>query len=600
MVFRNNLINISKGAIKMTKLRHLKTMGLCTTVLITLTSQLSAEQWKFGLMGDTQWKSNTDGENPNTVAVGIIKQINKAFITHDVKFVVQVGDLVDKYSASSFDTRAEAADELLNAGIGFFPLRGNHESSFDAANYFSYTFPQTCGDVNVFGAENFQSPSPDLGCLSYSFDYNNVRIVMLDQFTRKDNSGLNANNNIIDQQEWINSTLSGRTAGAHAFVFSHKNLIGQNHTDMLFGINPASNASAQESFYKSLYSNGVRYSIGGHDHIHHRSIVFSPDNSCYVNQIICSSNSYKFYTPLIPTNDDRYNSPQRELPIEQELYTIGYYIFTVDGPKVTVDYYSSLNSCSSSWESTTDCDLKTTPRLSFVKRETFGYSLNGKEFIVKPGEELTIVSDTCRISNSQNTQAAIVSGTNRTNNKLYDGRGTVQDINTGWEIRSEIDIAAGVVSDLLTLWGMQDVIGSEKCDTYVLSMSYDTTINGPLSIYSKDSPGNWNNAVNSNNGSSVSHFVVGPYRETFALGTYGIDPATHTVWAVVDHEGDFAIIRSTDGDQDGDSDIDNDDILIVSSLKNKPASMRPSADLDNDGKITVLDVRKLSLIRTIK
>jgi len=584
----------------MTKLRHLKTIGLCTAVLVALTSHLSAEPWKFGLMGDTQWGSNIDGENPNTVSAGIVKQINKAFITHNVKFVVQVGDLVDKYSSSAFDTRAEAADELINAGIGFFPLRGNHEAGLDAANYFSYAFPQTCGDVNVFGAANFQSPSPNLGCLSYSFDYNNVRIVMLDQFTRKDNSGLNANNNIIDQQGWINSTLSQRTAGTHAFVFAHKNLIGQNHADMLFGNNPASNANAQNSFFKALYSNGVRYSIGGHDHIHHRSIVFSPDNSCYVNQIISSSNSYKFYTPLKPTNDARYNRPERELPIEQELYTVGYYVFTVDGPKVTVDYYSSLNSCSSSWESAADCDLKVTPRLSFVKRETFGYSLNGKEFIVKPGEELSIVADTCRINNSQNTQVAIISGTNLTSNKLYDGRNTVQDINTGWEIRSEIDISAGVASDLLTLWGMSDIIGNKKCDTYVLSMSYDQTINGPMSIYSKDSLENWNQTVKSNSGSSLSHFVIGPYRQSFELGTYGIDPATHTVWAVVDHDGDFAVIKSYDGDQDGDNDIDNDDIMIVSSLKNKPASVRPSADLDNDGKITILDVRKLSLIRTVK
>ena len=43
-------------------------------------------------MGDTQWKANLDGENPETVAVGIIQQINEAFIAADVKFVIQVGD----------------------------------------------------------------------------------------------------------------------------------------------------------------------------------------------------------------------------------------------------------------------------------------------------------------------------------------------------------------------------------------------------------------------------------------------------------------------------------------------------------------------------
>lgn len=55
-----------------------------------------AEPWKFGVMSDTQWKSNLDGINPDTVAVGIINQLNQEFIAHDVKFVIQVGDLTDK------------------------------------------------------------------------------------------------------------------------------------------------------------------------------------------------------------------------------------------------------------------------------------------------------------------------------------------------------------------------------------------------------------------------------------------------------------------------------------------------------------------------
>lgn len=583
----------------MTKLMGIKTIGACVVALCMAVTQSSGEPWKFGLMSDTQWKSNLDGENPNSVAVGIIKQINAEFIRHNVKLVVQVGDLVDVYSSAAFETRALAAQSLIDAGIGFFPLRGNHEATSGAANYFSNAFPQTCGYVNTFGATNFQSASMSLECLSYSFDYNNVRFVMLDQFTRKDNSGANNNNNMLDQLQWVNTTLSSRATNTHAFVLGHKNLMGQNHTDMLFGANPAANTAPQNTFFKSLSDNGVRYYFGGHDHMHHRSIVTSPDRNYTVKQLIGSSNSYKFYIPINPSNDARYSNPARELPISQELLTVGYYIFTVDGPRVTVEYYTSLNGCGGTWGAGVDCDLARTPSLTFAKRETFGYSLNGKDFVVQPGQPLTVVSDTCKITGSAKTQAAIINGTNSVSPKIYDGRTTVQNVLTGWTGRGEI--GSDLKSDVLSLWGMANKIGSEESDIYTLSLSYGSDLTGSLSLVNKNVGGEWTCATD-NNFSGSPKFVVGPYKPTFALGTYGIDPVAHTVWAVINHGGEFAIAKSSQGkiagDQDDDGDIDNDDVQIITSLKNRSAEVMPSADLDNDGKITLLDARKLVLIRT--
>ena len=111
-------------------------------------------------MSDTQWKADLDGENPNTVAVGIIKQLNQQFIDAKVKFVIQAGDLTDKGdNAGAMETRAQAAQELCDAGIAFFPLRGNHESSQAAALKFQTLYPQTIGQGNcVYGAANFSSP----------------------------------------------------------------------------------------------------------------------------------------------------------------------------------------------------------------------------------------------------------------------------------------------------------------------------------------------------------------------------------------------------------------------------------------------------------
>jgi hypothetical protein len=503
----------------------------------------SAEAWKFGVMSDTQWTVADDGKSPNSVPVGIINQLNSQFINARVKFVVQVGDLTDNGSNVALDTRAAAAQELYNAGIGFYPFRGNHESSQAAALHFLMDFPQTRGTgTNVFGATNFSSPFSNLNGLSYSFDYGNARFVMLDQFIRTDGTG-STNNNIIDQQTWVGTALSGKPANGHAFVFGHKNLIGQNHTDVLFGANPSSNPAAQNAFMGSLATNNVHYYISGHDHVHQRSLITSPDGTAQVQEIIGASNSSKFYiplgNPLLPgttNNDVRYDNPTRETSIIQERNSIGYYIYTVDGPCVSVDYYSSKA------YPTLDSGeylIYATPTLNFVKQETFGYCLNGKEFLVRQGQPYTVVKDSFA-----NTTAQILSGSN--GSMAMDGslRPLTNAVETGWTPGND-----ETASDILHLWGMANNLGSGQTDVYALSMSYDPKQvskemihKGMFGMVTKDEEGHWINAVDMNF-SGARAFVSGPWDPSYKLGTYGIDANTHTAWAVINYNGDFAVSR---------------------------------------------------------
>jgi len=169
-------------------------------------SASAADKFSFGVMSDTQWKANIDGKNPNTVAVGIIGQLNQEFIRGGVKFVIQVGDLTDNGSAAAMQTRADAAQALYVAGVGFFPLRGNHESSGAAALQFQTLYPQSQGTGDhLAGATGFTSPMQTLAGLSYAFDYGNARFVLLDQFTRTDGTNYlgSSNNNVVDQLPWI-------------------------------------------------------------------------------------------------------------------------------------------------------------------------------------------------------------------------------------------------------------------------------------------------------------------------------------------------------------------------------------------------------------
>lgn len=518
--------------------------------------------WKFGVMADTQWKANVDGLNPGTCAVGIVNALNAQFIGQGVKFVIQVGDLVDVENDAlngdatrrNLPVRAAAAQALYDAGIGFYPLRGNHEGSQLAAAEFRTLYPQSRGTGgNVFGAAEFTSPFFKLDGLSYSFDFNNVRFMLLDQFTRTDGTNYlgSVNNNIVDQLTWIDDTLANRTSDTHAFVFSHKNLIGQNHTDVLFGSDPTSNAPARNAFIGSLKDNGVRYQIGGHDHMHNRSIIMSPDGAASVSQLICASNSYKFYIPTRPSRDQTYNLPRREQSLTQELWTIGYYIFTVDGPRVTVDYYSAAHGADYA-----DVDLTVTPSdLVFYKRESWGYSLNGKEFVVAQGEPYTVVEDSFG-----GTTARILAGENGSSETDYSLRPLVKAVNTGWSTYRGADLVAA--SNVLSIWGIAESLAlwdgaltgllpnsarTNESDTYVLAMTYDEDLagslgNGRFGIASRAADGTWANAVDRNFG-GTKEFVKGPWKSGYGLGTYGVDPSRKTAWAVINYEGDFLAAR---------------------------------------------------------
>jgi hypothetical protein len=453
--------------------------------------------------------------------------------------------------------RAGAAGPLLDAGIGFFPLRGNHESSVTAALEFQDLYPQARGIGEVLaGATAFDSPFASLNGLSYSFDADGIRFVLLDQFTRADGTSYlgSTNNNILDQQAWIERQLAGRPAGGHALVLSHKNLIGQNPVDPLFGADPPTNATGRNAFIRALQANGVRYALGGHDHMHDRSIVTSPDREASVGQLICASNSYKFYVPRRPSCDETYNYPPRERNVAQELFTIGYYIFTVDGPRVTVEFHSASHGLDFD-----DVDLTATPvGVGFYRRETWGYSLNGKEFVIAQGESYAAVKD-----QYGGTRAEVLGGTNAATETDRSLRPLVKTVNTGWSAPT----SPAASSHVLHLWGMgrslalwdgalTGLLPAENrdaaSDPFVLSLSYfeESAIptllgNGGFGLASRRPDGAWVNAVDLNHGGS-KRFVVGPWREGYALGTYGVDPSAKTAWAVLDHDVEFVVGRGID------------------------------------------------------
>jgi hypothetical protein len=61
-----------------------------------------------------------------------------------------------------------------------------------------------------------------------------------------------------------------------------------------------------------------------------------------------------------------------------------------------------------------------------------------------------------------------------------------------------------------------------------------------LEASSPDAKGKWICAVDANAG-GTKRFVSGPWDHRYELGAYGIDSATNTAWAVLNHIGDFVV-----------------------------------------------------------
>ena len=559
--------------------------------------------WSFGVISDTQWTVADDGYNPNETAANIIKQIDRQFVNAGVKLVVAVGDTTNDGDKTSIDTRVLYAQDLYNAGIGFYPLRGNHEAtetSSDAswknsAAEFAYAYPQIGSGVNnrtpsaittsiipaldltnnapagksghpFVAGYGFSSPTAVNSAnkaLSYSFRYNNATFVLLDQFVDQssfadDSSNSDSNSSTIAQQQtWISGVLSHRPAGTQAFVFSHKNLLGGNHKDNLFGpqvtsadpgdgygLNPATltvdqlalyNAkqSAENALLGSLQSNMVRYIISGHDHHDYLSLVTSPDGSGKVHQLIEQSDSSKFYTPKTPVSAN-------DVPLQQDLGRVGYYIVTVDGPRVTIDYYG--DSTGANYYGVNGGTF------TFAKIASESYSLNGKDVIVNQGGSYTSVSDNTNVADDlergfRGTSMAILAGTNGSAQKTNYDKPIQNDVNTGWK-----PAEPWLSSDILDLSGMSLTLSGPATDQYVLSMSYKNSpavkrsvlLSGKFCLLSRAANGKWVRAVSLNSTGSP-HFVLGAWNSSYAIGTYGVNPLTKTAWAVLDHNGEFAV-----------------------------------------------------------
>lgn len=139
---------------------------------------------------------------------------------------------------------------------------------------------------------------------------------------------------------------------------------------------------------------------------------------------------------------------------------------------------------------------------------------------------------------------------------LIDGTntGTAKSLSIQWRLRNDDDLAAHLVGDVLNLSGMEN--DGSQTDQFTLQMSYNVDAlpggadaeaalaeTGKIQlVYYNETESLWQNAAQGNIGDSneVLFMGVGSTNDGL-LGHWGIDTLTHTVWAVLDHNSQFAV-----------------------------------------------------------
>jgi fibronectin-binding autotransporter adhesin len=155
-------------------------------------------------------------------------------------------------------------------------------------------------------------------------------------------------------------------------------------------------------------------------------------------------------------------------------------------------------------------------------------------------------------------------GTTATIFNYTNSTGTDTGISMAWRTRTAAEassttpgdngtlVAGYLVSDVVNLTGMGNTGGTGFTDTFILQMSYNEALlngfetfgvaQGNIKIAWKNGT-EWVNAVTGNSTPGGTYFPNQAYNASARiLGDYGIDPTNNVVWAVLNHNSEFAVI----------------------------------------------------------
>jgi hypothetical protein len=267
---------------------------------------------RFVVTGDTR---NQNADDHNGVNTEILGEIAQATLNEKADFILVTGDLV--YGAADVDlfkselmTWRTTMQPLYDAGIGVYPVRGNHDAYnkdvWDAVFSGEYALPHN----GPPGEEN----------ITYSFTYGNVFVAGLDQYV----ADLQIN------QAWLDEQLAANTQ-PHIFTFAHAPAFKVYHDD-----NMSDYPENRDAFWNSLIAAGSRVYFTGHDHSYDHARLDdgdgNPNNDVY--QVLVGTGG----APLISAgNYDGDNGVWTPVNVYRESQ-YGYVLVEVNGYNVTITW----------------------------------------------------------------------------------------------------------------------------------------------------------------------------------------------------------------------------------------------------------------------
>jgi len=336
-------------------------IGMVVVALICLLAgAVSAEPWKFALMGDCRGLKSGEGSKDG-VRVSVLGPLAADAAKAGVNLVIFSGDLVNGgVSCGSLTTQLtawkEAMAPIYDARIPVYPCRGNHEThqggaSGEALKAWRSFFPEL--------PQN--GPAGEEG-LTYKVEYANATFIGFDQFigVHSNGAGLIPGSRAT-KSGMMSPWVVGQVNAAKTpwlFVFGHEMAFPGHHTDCLADVPAERNA-----LWDALGAKGGIY-LSGHDHLYVRRTALDSAHRPVLELVLgCTGAPLYPYDDSLdpPTNNEPY------VPTEQFINAkvqadgtkaskknthdypqyFGYILVTIDGGKLTGE-----------WRALTNYDLK--------------------------------------------------------------------------------------------------------------------------------------------------------------------------------------------------------------------------------------------------
>lgn len=285
----------------------------CAISATIMPSALYAENFRFAVLGDTQGQLYLD-------------DIVSAIQTESVDFVLICGDLTENGTSIQLDNWINKMQPLYDAGIGVYPIRGNHDSRTSKSIWDSFFG----SDPNYILPDN--GPAGE-EYATYAFTHKNVFVVGLDNYVKPRRIN----------QKWLDKQFEANTQ-PHVFVFGHEPAFRLYHT-----MTQSKYPRDRDLFWNSLTTEGGRVYFCGHDHHydHIRLDNADSDTGNDLHQFILNS-SHKMYLDWLYNGNNGSWEPYRIFHEE----AFGYLLVEINNLDVTISWKSKTSLINPSYQTT--------------------------------------------------------------------------------------------------------------------------------------------------------------------------------------------------------------------------------------------------------